>query len=262
MHSNKEILSIVIPTHDRSEKLQSLLSSIPNGIEVVLVAQDISLSAKRNFGYRHSEGEYILFIDDDNIIGVNSIDRLLETIYLNNVGIVGMIGCYARNPNIICDGGSGRNFLTGFTSSPYFNTDVNEIRDKCYYEVDEVANAFMVSRKILDELDGFDETFPIDLDEADLCLRAKKKGYRVIVSTKAVVYHDSLTASRVPNFRRPKNAYYMARNKIIFQKKHKLGCWFIPISAIAYILCLMVRGKIGMVKHFIKGVVDGCKYKS
>jgi len=134
-----------------------------------------------------------------------------------------------------------------------------------YYTVDEVANAFMISRYIFEEAGGFDEeNFPIDLDEADLCKRIKDMGYRIVMNPKAICYHKSQTYSKIPNFRRPLNAYMLARNLILFQRKHlnalsfSLFCIvFLPIRTMFYTASLIWRKNIQMIPFFIKGTWHG-----
>lgn len=252
------MVSVVIPTiKSRKQLLKRLLKSLPSNVEVLVIDNELmSLAQKRNLGYYLSDGEYILFIDDDNYIKKGAINGLVNSFHSSDIGIVGMLACYDNKRTIICDGGSKRNYQTSFTSGKNTNRVLNQVRNA--YEVDEVANAFMIKRKLFSVLGGFDEkNFPIDLDEADLCYRAKKLGYKIIVEPKAVTYHKSQTYSCIPDFRRAKNAYYMGRNRILFQRKHKLPMWFVPLFVLSYTICLLVRGKLNMIYHFLKGVLHG-----
>ena len=47
-----------------------------------------------------------------------------------------------------------------------------------------------IRRELFLELSGFDEHFPVNYNDVDLCLRARAAGYRVIVDTSAVLRHD------------------------------------------------------------------------
>lgn len=264
------MISVVIPTYSRSTQLSYIVKSLPSDVEVIIVDNDkLSLSEKRNYGYRESRyrdcpSEYILFIDDDNILAEGAIDKALKCFIDKKVGIVGMMGLYQSDRNKICDAGSHRGFVTGFTYSPHLNERITKNSPAfCYYaEVDEVANAFIVKRSLMDELNGFDtKRFPIDLDEADLCYRAKKRGYHVVMCYQAHVFHNSYTGSRIPDFRRFKNAYYMGRNRILFQKKHNLSLVFTPVFVLSYVVVMIIRLRLRFIKHFLKGVRDGYRNK-
>ena len=268
-------ISVVIPTFERSEQLEKLLISLKKSclkeiaVEILCVANpDLSLAQKRNYGYSQSNGDFILFIDDDNELTFDVFQNLIMVFNDERVGIAGLTACYKQAPNRICDAGANRFLISGFTSSPFFNwyyMDMLDRTDGCPYEVDEAANAFMVRREVFRKIGWFDEKrFPIDLDEADFCLRAKQAGYKVIYVPRAVTYHNSFTFSRLPDFRRIKNAFYVGRNRILFQKKHLTPIQFFIFLVIflwlfilLYCLSLVLRRKFLMIFYFLKGVWYG-----
>jgi GT2 family glycosyltransferase len=263
-----EKVSVIIPTmKGREDLLAKLISTIPKDCEKIIVFDEkLSLSEKRNKGVAQSTGEYLLFIDDDNYIDYLAISKLVSYLKVKSVGIVGMMACYHDEVTKIADGGSRRFYLSGFTMGINTNKYVCDI-DYLPYEVDEVANAFMIRRDLFKQLIGFDSyRFPIELDEADLCIRTKDLGYRILMCPLANCYHQSITYSRIPDFRRPKNAYFMGRNRIFYQKKHLKRMRFIvylvaflPLFVLSYCVSLIYRRKPKMIYHFLKGVYDGLR---
>lgn len=267
-------VSVIIPTmKGREHLLLRLCATIPSECETIIVDADwMLLAEKRNYGAARARGEYLLFIDDDNYLKPGAIDEMIYR-FRPEMGVMGMTACYHNKKMRIADGGSFRSYISGFTWGERTNEKVYKYnwfatlrdRDMNWYEVDEVANAFMIPRQVFFEVGGFDQAnFPIDLDEADICKRIKDMGYIVVMSPHAVCYHNSVTYSHVPDFRRPMNAYFMGRNRILFQKKHlsklKLAVYFVvffPVFVLSYSACLLYRRKPAMVWHFIKGVVDG-----
>src|SRR3990167_8482044 len=203
-------VSVIIPTiKGREEMLKRLISTIPREHEIIVVDdEDLLLAAKRNKGAIRSTGEYLFFIDDDNYLRDDDpINKMLES-FARIVGVMGMTAAYDDNKNIIADGGSKRNYLTGFTKGLLTNKKLmDEYRyktGKMCYQVDEVANAFMIHKDVFfGDTYGFDEVnFPIDLDEADLCKRIKDRGYLIVMNPRAICYHKSQTYNWIPNFRR------------------------------------------------------------
>lgn len=267
LHMEKTF-SVIIPTMaGRETMLRRLVESIPDNIEKIIINDhDLLLAAKRNKGARQAKGEYLLFIDDDNYVKEFSISKMLEA-FTEEIGVMGMTGCYDDKKMRIADGGSKRNMLTGFTTGLRTNKALWECDLEHGYEVDEVANAFMIKRSVFEELGGLDEVnFPIDLDEADFCKRAKDAGYRVVMHPQAIVYHKSQTYSHIPNFRRPLSAYFMGRNRILFARKHYAGLryWchlgiFLPLFLCFYTASLFWKKNPGMIPHFLKGVFDGLR---
>lgn len=260
-------VSVIIPTmKGREELLKKLILTIPKHYELIIVDdEDLLLAAKRNKGAKRATGEYLFFVDDDNYLAASSIHYALDFLTQNEgVGIVGFMANYHDKPNFVADGGSMRNYLTGFTSGVNTNKDWRVI-DKRAYEVDEIANAFMMHCETFYELHGFDEkNFPIDLDEADLCKRVKDKGLKIVLHPLALCYHKSQTYSHIPDFRRPINAYFMGRNRVLYQRKHnsRVRFWchvvlFVPVFICFYSASLLSRKKPSMIVHFLKGVIDG-----
>ncbi len=58
-------------------------------------------------------------------------------------------------------------------------------------EVSAVTGACLaIRRSVWDELGGFDLRFPVNYNDVDLCLRAQKHGYRVLIETRATLIHQ------------------------------------------------------------------------
>lgn len=262
-------VSVVIPTiPQRHKHLERLIDSLPQGdqtCEIIIIDnKPLTLSEKRNNGFHLASGKYILFIDDDNTVVPTSINSAIAQMEQNpDIGILGFVGLYMADPNRICDGGSFRSPLTSITWDPYVNKTVGALWDsscalKHFYEVNEVANAFMVRREVFIAAGGFDAVnFPMDLAEADFCQRVRSLGYKIVMGKFSRVIHDSITYSRVPDFRRPGSAYYMAMGRVMLHRKHGFGLWFLPGFVIAYVLAMLFRRKPRMLRPFFKGVKVG-----
>ena len=252
-----ELISVIIPTHRRPKDLEELINSLLAGvyrpIEIIIVdnspeggnhevlqedcqvsgvtckllknKQKNALSRSRNMGAQAAEGNLLFFIDDDNVVSSDALVFLAKYMQSNNsCGIMSPVAYYYDQQDKVLDAGAKRSYLNSFTVNLYLNEQRKELPDQPF-EVSEVSNAFMVKKQLFKEIGFFDEiNFPIDLDEADFCLRAKTAGYRVMIAPEAVVYHKvsaikSLAIASL-RFRREENAYYMGRNRILFQKKH------------------------------------------
>ncbi|NOR86602.1 MAG: glycosyltransferase family 2 protein, partial [Bacteroidales bacterium] len=51
------------------------------------------------------------------------------------------------------------------------------------------AACMLISRKVFDELDGFNENLQVAYNDIDLCLRAREMNYRIIWTPFAELYH-------------------------------------------------------------------------
>lgn len=261
---------VIIPTYpERPEGyLKNLLATLLDS-RVIVVNNNDNLAVKRNAGLLRSKNDIVVFCDDDNILSDSCLKHLYSAFDDPRVGVAGVVSCYNAKSFYVCDSGSYRNLFSGITRDRFVNKIILDVYGYSIrpFPVDEVANVFAVRKSLFPELCFFDsERFPTDLDEADLCLRVRRMGHKVVTVPRAVAFHNSQTYSRIPNFRREKNAYYMGRNKIFFQRKHlspfqfTLYCVsFLPAFFIAYLLILACRGKFSMARYFAKGTLNGIR---
>ncbi len=82
------------------------------------------------------------------------------------------------------------------------------------------GSALLLTRKLLEKIGGFDESFFLVHQDADLCFRAAKSGFRCRLVPDAVVYHKlSKALSRSPFL----SEYYSTRNFLRLASLHAKG---------------------------------------
>ncbi len=130
----------------------------------------------RNRGWREAGGEIIVFTDSDCIPDKNWVSSLVEN--FNNEGIGAVGGSYGiSNPE---------NLLAGCIHAEII------WRHKKMPRNTRVLGSYNLAmpKKILQELDGFDETYQTSSGEDnDLCYRLMKKGYSLVFEPGALVNH-------------------------------------------------------------------------
>lgn len=304
----ERLVSVVIPTFNRPNELTELVDSVfyvnrYKNIEIIIVdnnstvidysafldrynrlgmkikllvnTQVSALSRSRNMGLVEAKGDFIFFIDDDNVLEEDTIGKLVEVFDSNNsAGVVSAVAFYYGQKDKVLDAGAIRNYLNSFTINLFLNED-RPCLPQDPFEVSEVSNAFMIKRDVFKRIGIFDEAnFPIDLDEADLCVRARS-AYRIFAAPGANVYHkvykiNSLAITSL-RFRREKNAYFMGRNRIFFQRKHlsKINYFiflflYFPVFFYLYIFSSLFpqpetnfRLRIKFIMRFLEGIGDG-----
>jgi len=250
------LVSIVIPTHNRKDKLIRLIDSIlqsyypKDKLEIIVVDdastdgtyeeiteryknlldkrilkiirtdKEILVAKARNLGIKNSKGEYIFLIDDDNIVDEDTIGLLVKFMKEHpEVGVVAPLMLYYDEPNKVWCAGVKRNYITSVTTFLYRDKKINEIKEEIV-ESEDFPNSFMVRREIFEKVGLFDDkNFPIHYEEADFCVRVRKAGYRVVCYTRAKVWHD-VRRSKVTGLETEWRVYYTARNRILFHKKY------------------------------------------
>lgn len=251
------LVSVIIPTFNRKNKLMRLLDSIlesdypKNKLDIIVVddactdgtydyvkkkysnvkiirnEKEKLISGSRNVGIRNAKGKYIFFIDDDNIIDKITIEELVS-LFENRlgVGIIGPTMYFFKDPNRIWCTGIRRSYLTSLTTILDSN-DLNKGEYSEPIESNDFPNAFMVCKEVIKKVGGFNESiFPIHYEEADFGERVRKEGYRIICNPKAKIWHDIPLPEEIKDKSRSHHcdnelrAYYCGRNRVIFHKRY------------------------------------------
>jgi len=239
-----ELVSVIIPTFRRPQKLERCLHSLINSnypnLEVIVIEDPSPFgyttigwekkfpnttfirnkeryyqAKNRNIGIKHARGKYIFFLDDDNVVHPNCIRILVNTLLKNSeVGFVGPVAYYLTAPKLVWSAG----VKFGKFSRRHLN--LNYIPSTSSYDVDILPNAYMTRKDVLERIGLFDSfNFPIQEEEHDLQYRAQKAGYRIVVNPNAIVWHDYPQSI---SFRfSPQIIYEIWRSRIIFERKHK-----------------------------------------
>lgn len=215
-------VSVIIPTRDGFKHLRRLIDSIESKTDYknyeIIIADNGSRKAatldylKRsphrvlrceggfnhsrlnNLAARQSTGDYLLFLNDDTeVISDEWLRAMTEQAQRPEVGAVGAKLLYpdARIQHagvvlgLVGPAGHAHRYADGFSGRGYLNYP-NVIRN--YSAV--TAACLMTRRAVFDEAGGFDEeSFPVSYNDVDFCLRLRRRGYLVVFTPYAVLYH-------------------------------------------------------------------------
>ncbi len=241
--------------------------------EVVLVKNKVNLMAAggRNTGINHVTGNFLFFLDCDNVVDKNAVTELVKIISQDmKNGIVGPKMYYYKDPERIWFAGATINLTTSKTA--YFG--INKLDSGQYERIQETGhfpNAFMVRKEVIDQIGGFDvDNFKMHYEESDFCLRAKRAGFKLLFVPAARVWHDVPLPSEIKNISRgfalddKQRTYMTARNRILFMRKHaKWSSYtiflliFLPLFTSWYSLIIIRYGKTDILLSYLKGSLDG-----
>lgn len=223
-------LSIIIVSYKTMHMARTLAASLSceSDWEVVVVNNDKinrGFGGGCNEGARHSQGEYLLFLNPDVNIGCKDVKRLL--MYIQTHQDVTAIGPQFVGPDgsvvpsslgSITFGSAliGLSFLQSIfpknkVAQQFWLTDWDR---KTTREVGVINGAcMMVRRKDFEQVGGFDESFFLYWEENDLCNRLKKLGKKILFLSEVSVGHvreQSMRQSPVDTstfFRRSRSIY-------------------------------------------------------
>jgi GT2 family glycosyltransferase len=225
------LVSIIIPTRDRWALLDQCLRSIeertshaPYEILVLdngttepqaLAGLDqlsrrwrvyrcpgpFNFSALNNLGAAEARGEHLVFLNNDTqVVTPDWLTALLEHAERPEVGAVGARlhypdGRIQHAGLVLGVGGVADHAFKGLPGDRIMHFGLPDtVRDVSAV----TAACMMVPRRAFDAVGGFDERLQVALNDVDLCLRLRARGYRIVYTPFAVLYHhESSTRGRL-----------------------------------------------------------------
>ncbi len=186
-YSNIEV--VVVDGYDIPKQLLEKLEQW----KVVLVRCDrpFNFSERMNLGVRAAKGDFILMLNDDTkVITPSWIETMLEFAQQKEIGAVGVKLFY---PNGLLQH-AGMVILAGLpthafhqAAGDYEGYYCSNIVNRNYLGV--TGACLMMRREVFEEVGGFDENFPQNFNDVDLCLRLCILGYRSVFTPFAQLIH-------------------------------------------------------------------------
>ena len=217
-------ISIIIPNKDHKKDLKrcikSILKSTYKNYEIIIVENnskeknifkyykkleknpnikiekcEISIfnySKLNNYGASKANGEYFVFLNNDTkIITNNWLETIISNCQREEIGAIGAKLIYKNKR--IQHAGVVLN-LTGTAGHVNWNEKENNPgyfgRIMIQQNVSAVTGALLgVSKKTFDQVNGFDETFPIAYNDVDFCLKIQDIGKLITYNPYIEAYH-------------------------------------------------------------------------
>ena len=245
-------------------------------VKVVTLERNMMAAGGRNAGIKQAKGEYLLFIDSDNVVHPNMMGTLVNGFLKNSkLGFCSPVIINVNKNNTVWNLGAGYNFWTSMPVNLYEGKKMeellNEIKIELFYPTDYSPNSFMVRRDVIEKIGGFDEDYYIMFEEADFGYRIKKLGYEMLINTNAITFHhaaiDRLTEnSKLRNLGMgtTQRTYHFMKNRTIFMKKFApwyciIGYYlfFIHAFCLYYFFTAIIEKQVDIAIAVIKGTWKG-----
>ncbi len=220
----RSLVSIIIPNKDNKDTLKKCIDSVLtkttyDNYEIIIVENNstqqetfdyykeleknsrirvikwekgFNFSAINNYAAKSANGEYLLFLNNDiEVRSSDWIDGMLGNAQRKDVGIVGCRLLYPDNTIqhagvIIGIGGIAGHAFTNLPAerSGYMHRASTQVD---YSAV--TAACMMISKKLFEEVGGFEEKLTVAFNDIDLCLRVREKGYLVVYDAYVEMIH-------------------------------------------------------------------------
>jgi GT2 family glycosyltransferase len=223
------IVSIIVPTRDKCGLLRKCVDSIAKNTnyanyETIILDNDsrepvtleyfrevsatarvlhcpgpFNFSAINNRGAGEAQGDFLLFLNNDTeVLRLDWMRALIEQAQRPEVGavgakllfrdgriqhggvVLGVHGVAAHAFRLMRDDGGSR------TAPANLIRNCSAVTGAC----------MMIRRSLFAQLGGFDEGFPVDFNDVDLCLRLRERGYLIVYTPLALLYHHESATRR------------------------------------------------------------------
>ncbi len=300
-----KLVSVIITTYNRAEMVarcvESVLANDYAPFEVIVVndcspdatehllhekfdqdarvriftnEKNLQLAGSQNKGARVAKGDYLFFVDDDNVLEPSAIRELAEGLdRYPEYGLLAPVAVHQTGEN------KGRIWTIGSD----FNRWTSQPKDRCprlpladfkpaceIYSTTYSPNAFMIRREIFASLGGKDASFGIMFEESDLGWRICKAGWRAGICAAARTDHyGAVEAGCSPQLRqlgieKPRRAYLFGRNRLWFAKRHfsflqicSVMFVFAPLSAVYYGWVALKNRRPDIALSYLRGTIAG-----
>jgi hypothetical protein len=227
-HSRGVVMEVFVVDNNSHDGSADMVKNDFPSVLLIANNQNLGFAAANNQAFPLARGNYIILLNPDAYIRPLSIQNCIK--FMDSTPKCGLCGGKIISPAGTIEP-SARRFpsaLSKFLALSGLRGKFPQSRLLNYYEfggfaytkpleVDWVPGTFtIVRKKMLDEIGVFDERFYIYYEETDLCMRAKKAGWKIYFIPDAEVTHIGGASSKT---RKDKSFDNKAAQVLIFRMR-------------------------------------------
>jgi N-acetylglucosaminyl-diphospho-decaprenol L-rhamnosyltransferase len=194
--------------------------------KLICSPNNLGFCKANNLAAKHSQSEYLLFLNTDTILIENTPKILSDYLKQNeNVAVVGSRVTFQDGSyQLSC--GNLPNLAVEFLDKIRYRLDnkwhsiFSTFYDRQYSTVKEVGwvtgACLMMRRDVFEQIGGFDENFFMYFEDKDLCKRVKELGYKVVYYPKTTIIH--LLGGSSHGIKKSVHKYYRDSQLYYYQK--------------------------------------------
>jgi len=242
------------------------ISAHPLRPTILSLGDNVGFAQANNRAACRARGRYLLLLNSDTRVGAHAVANLLafaaarpgagiwggRTLFPD--GRLNPASCWGQMTpwTLFC---RAAGLAAIFASMPLFNGESYAGWDRdSIREVDIVSGCFMlVSRKLWDDLGGFDPQFFMYGEDADLCLRARHLGARPAITPEATIVH--LGGASEPTRSGKMQKLLMAKATLI--RRH-WSPWVVPLGSALLQVWPLTRILAWALRASLAGSAEAC----
>jgi GT2 family glycosyltransferase len=204
-------------------------------VRVMEVSDNQGYAGNNNWGIRAAlalGAAWVLVLNEDTVLAPECLEALMRAGEADGrIGMVGPLLYHHSDPRRIQSAGGVLTKRWKLSHAGFNALDAGQYSTE--REVDWLSGcAVMVRRQVMDEIGLLDERFFIYWEEVDWCLRARGRGWRLVHTPQAKLWHKGVTPEYAP---KPAVTYYSTRNRFLILAKHRAPvlAWWVAIGETA-----------------------------
>ncbi len=211
--------TIVIDNHSTDGSAQIIQRRYPH-IRLFRNSKNLGFAKANNQGIKASKGQFVLLINPDTYVCPNSLKTLLAEMKANSdIGAVGPALIDRKNGYQISFGKK-----VGFFSEAAKKLFLNRFfrwrlqKKPKRKDVQWLSAACLMTRKdVLERVGMFDENFFLYFEDIDLCMRIRKKGWRLAYLPDVKVFHTGGASTKSQKL---SSRFEYRKSQLYFYWKH------------------------------------------
>ncbi|MGI8959617.1 MAG: glycosyltransferase family 2 protein [Bryobacteraceae bacterium] len=239
---------LVVDNGSSDDSVARISGEFPH-LEMLRTGTNLGFGAGNNCGIKRAferGAEYVWLLNNDTQVFAETLTRPVAKAQENaTYGAVGSVLLYSRDPERVQAWGGGNiNLFTG--RARHFRTR-SPLGPRAFL----TAASLLVRADAIKAVNLFDEGFFLYWEDADLCYRIRKAGYRLTVAADAKLLHLESATLRMNS---PLRLFHSARSTKRFFYRHS-GVPLIPvaISLSLRVAKRLVRGRWNEASALVRG---------
>lgn len=234
-------------------------------IEIVENQENLGFAEGNNVGMRRAlekGSDYVLILNNDTVVDSHFLQELINLAEQDlKIGIVGPKIYYYDNPSKINSAGGTINWNVGAGINIGIGATDNGQFNHCLDVEYLMGAAMLIKNELIKEIGGFNQGFFLLLEDTELCIRAKRVGYRSVFCPNSKIYHKE----GISGEKSPISLYYWYRNRLLLLKNHyphgilkfHIILIYISLRTMVGVTIYLTHGKFTNAKAILKGYIDG-----
>jgi GT2 family glycosyltransferase len=203
--------SVCVVANTQAKQIDQFVDKLPKTITLQLQPRFITLGSNYGFagavnaGIQATSEEFVILLNDDAEPAPDWLSELLNTHKATSADMIAS-NIYLADRETLDSQGFTFRWRGQAITLPYTDHAADnwlkhpdllpEGKNSHHEPFGPDAAAALYTRKLLADVDGFKNSFFAYLEDVDVALRARQKGYTCALSTKAIVYHHKHSTSQ------------------------------------------------------------------